>query len=106
VSRTLKDGGLVVFLSTGKGKGNIYPRTGYEGTEGKTMCSSTLPSTLALDGGVWSTPRPGRFTRGKDTVPIVLEAGWAPGPFWTGAEHLAPTEIQFPDHPACSELLY
>jgi hypothetical protein len=26
------------------------------------MYSSTLPSTSALDGGGWSTPRPGRFT--------------------------------------------
>ena len=27
---------------------------------------------------------------GKDAVPIVQEAGWAPGPVWTGAENLAP----------------
>jgi len=27
---------------------------------------------------------------GKDPVPIVQEAGWAPGPVWTGAENLAP----------------
>ena len=27
---------------------------------------------------------------GKDSVPIVEEAGWAPGPVWTGAENLAP----------------
>jgi len=51
VSRILIDGGLVVFWSTAKGKGNIYPRTGYEGTEAETMCNSTLPSNLALDGG-------------------------------------------------------
>ena len=25
----------------------------------------------------------------KDPVPIVQEAGWAPGPVWTGAENLA-----------------
>ena len=31
------------------------------------MYSSTLPSTSALDGGGWSTPRPGRFTPGKET---------------------------------------
>jgi hypothetical protein len=31
------------------------------------MYSSTLPSTSALDGGSWSTPRPGRFTPGKET---------------------------------------
>jgi hypothetical protein len=37
-----------------------------------------------------STPRLGRFTPGKDPVPIVEEAGWAPGQVWTGAENLAP----------------
>jgi len=25
----------------------------------------------------------------KDPVPIVEEAGWAPGPVWTGVENLA-----------------
>ena len=44
-----------------------------------------------LDGGGWSKPSPGRFTLGKDSVPIVQEAGWAPGPVWTGAENLAPS---------------
>ena len=56
-----------------KGKGKVHPRTGHEGPEGEQMYSSTLPSTLALDGGGWSTPRPGRFTPGgkKNPVPIV-----------------------------------
>ena len=57
--------------SSGKGKGNIHPRTGHEGPEKEQMYSSTLPSTSALDGGGWSTPLPGRFTPGKDPVPIV-----------------------------------
>ena len=70
------------------------------------MYSSTLPSTSALDGGGWSTPRPCRCTPGKDPVPIVQEPGWAPGPVWTGAENLAPTEIRSPDRTACSESLY
>ena len=34
------------------------------------------------------------FTPGKDPVPIVQEAGWAPGPVWTGAENLSPTGIR------------
>jgi hypothetical protein len=34
----------------------------------------------ALDEGGWTAPRPGRFTPGKDAVPIVQEAGWAPRP--------------------------
>ena len=40
---------------------------------------------------------PAAFTPGKDAVPIVQEAGWAPGPVWTGAENLAPTGIRSPD---------
>ena len=46
------------------------------------------------------------FTPRKDPVPIVQEAGWAPGPVWTGAENLAPTGIQSPDRPARSQSLY
>jgi len=41
--------------------------------------------TPALERG-WvfsSTPRP-HFTSGKGPVPILQEAGWAPGPVWTG----------------------
>jgi hypothetical protein len=34
-------------------------------------------------------PRP-LSTPGKDQVPIVQEAGLAPGPVWTGEENLAP----------------
>ena len=58
-------------------KCKVLPRTGHEGPEGEQMYSSTLPSTSALDGGGWSTPRPGSFTPPprKDPVPIVQEAG-------------------------------
>jgi hypothetical protein len=51
----------------------------------------------ATRGGGWSAPRPGRFTPGKDSVPIVQEAGWAPGPVLTCAKNLAPTGIRSPD---------
>jgi hypothetical protein len=44
--------------------------------------------------GGWSPPCPGCFTLGKYPVPIVWEAGWAPGPVWKGAEYLAPTRIR------------
>jgi hypothetical protein len=80
-----------------QGKG--HPITGRENPEGEYSYSSTLSLTSALDAGGWSTPRPGRFTPGKDPVPIVQEAGWAPGPVRTGAENLAPTEIRSPDRP-------
>ena len=50
----------------------------------------------AIRGG-WSTPRAGHFIAGKDPIPIVQEAGWAPGPVWTGAENLELTGIRSPD---------
>jgi hypothetical protein len=43
--------------------------------------------------GGWSAPRPGRFIPGKDPVPIVQEAGWAPGPVWTDVKYLAPRDF-------------
>ena len=42
----------------------------------------------------------------KKPVPIVWEAGWAPGPFWTGVENFAPTGIRSHDRPARSQSLY
>jgi len=38
-------------------------------------------------------PLPACFNPGKDMVPIVQEAGWAPGTLWTGAEDLDPPEF-------------
>ena len=42
----------------------------------------------------------------RDRAPILQEAGWVPGPVWTGAGNLAPTGIRSPNRPARSELLY
>ena len=39
--------------------------------------------------GVSVTPRP-LYSRDEVPVPILQEAGWAPGPGWTGAENLVP----------------
>jgi hypothetical protein len=50
-------------------------------------------------------PRP-LCTPVKDPVPIVQEAGWAPGPVWTGVGNLAPTGIWSTVHPARSQSLY
>jgi len=47
------------------------------------------------------TPRP-YFTPGEDPVPVLQEAGWAPGPVWTGGKS-RPTGIRSPDHPARSQ---
>jgi len=53
---------------------------------------------------VSSTPRP-QCTHGKDPVPILQEAGWAPGPVWTG-EKSRPHRDSIPDRPALSQSLY
>jgi len=47
-----------------------------------------------------------RYIAGKDTVPIVQKAEWAPGPVWTDKENLAPTGIRSPNHPLRSQSLY
>ena len=52
---------------------------------------------------VSSTPRP-HFTPGKDPVPILQEAGWAPGPVWTGGKS-RPHRDSIPDRPARSQSL-
>ena len=53
---------------------------------------------------VSSTPRP-KFTPGKDPVPILQEAGWAPGPVWTGGKS-HPHWDTTPDRPVRSQSLY
>ena len=53
-----------------------------------------------------STPHLGHLTPGKDPIPIVQEAGWAPWPVWTGAENLAHTGIRSTDRTARSSSLY
>jgi len=53
---------------------------------------------------VSSTPRP-HFTPGKDPVPILQEAGWGPGPVWTGGKSRTHRD-SIPDRPAHHRLLY
>jgi len=53
---------------------------------------------------VSSTPRP-HFTPGKDLLPILQEAGWAPGPVWTG-RNSRPHRDSIPERPARSQSLY
>jgi len=48
-------------------------------------------------GGQRHTPAP---------VPIIQEAGWVPGPIWTGAGNRAHASIRTPGRPDRSELLY
>jgi hypothetical protein len=69
---------------------------------GEHRYSSTLSLTSALDGVSRHRHAPSVLP----PVPIVQEAGWVPGPVWTGAENLAPTGIRSPDRPSRSESLY
>jgi len=50
---------------------------------------------------VSSTPRP-HFTPGKDPVSILQEAGWSPGPVWTGGKS-RPHRDSIPERPARTE---
>jgi hypothetical protein len=70
------------------------------------MHSSTLSSTLALDGGGWWTPNRNRFTPGKTCYQLYKRLGGAPRPVWTGAENFASTGIRSTDRPARSESLH
>jgi len=53
---------------------------------------------------VISTPRP-HFTPRKEPVPILQEAGCAPGPVWMGRKSHTHRDL-IPDCPACSQSLY
>jgi len=76
----------------GKCKGKFHPTTGHEGPAVEYKYSSTLSLTSALDGGGWSTPRPGRFTPVKRPG-THCTGGLAPGPVWTGAENIFVEQI-------------
>ena len=52
-------------------KGTVQSITGHEGPEVEYRYSFTLSLTSTLDRDGWSTPRLGRFTSGKDPVPIL-----------------------------------
>jgi len=63
--------GFYVSYYHRKGKGKVQLRTGHEGPEGELMYSFDLSLTSTLEEGGRSTPRPGRFTPGKNPIPIV-----------------------------------
>jgi len=52
-----------------------------------------------------STPRP-LYPRERDLLHIVQDAGWTPGPVWTGVENLASTGIRSLGLPTRRKLLY
>ena len=80
-----------------KCKGKVRPRTGREG----------LSLTSELDGGGWLTPRPGRFTPGKETrYPSYGRQGGSQDRSGWMRKISPPTRIRSPGRPASSESLY
>ena len=70
------------------------------------MYNSIFRSTSVLDGVDGQCHALAALLPGKDPVPILYEAEWAPGPLWTVAENFAPTGIRTFDRPSRSQSLY
>ena len=51
--------------------GKVHPVTDHAGTEGGVEVYLYPYFNLGAGWGRWSMPRPGRFTTGKDPVPVV-----------------------------------
>ena len=85
----------------------VHPRTGCEGPEGEYKYRFTFSLTSTLQGGGWSTPRPGLFTSGKETrYPLYRRLG---GPHCRSGRVLKmspATAIRSPDRPARGESHY
>jgi len=71
-------------------KSKIHTGTAHGGPEGEYRYNSTLSLTSALDGEGDQRHALAALPPGKDPVPIVWVAGWAPSKVWTGVENLAP----------------
>ena len=78
-------------------------RTAYRGSRGIVLLFHDHGTRKSWEDSV--KPRP-LFTPGKDPVPIVQEARWAPGPVWTGAENLPPPGIRSQDLQSVTQSLY
>ena len=64
-------------------------------------------STSALEGVVWSIPRPCRlYPREGNLVIVVQEPGWASGPIWRSPENLVASGVPTPNRPASSQALF
>jgi hypothetical protein len=78
-------------------------RTSHSGSRGIALLFHDHGTKRGVRGQRHTLPL---FTPGRDPLPIVQEAVWAPGRGWTGAENLAPIRIRSPDRPARNQSLY
>ena len=74
-------------------KGKVIPLQAECGPEGVYRCNSTLPWLQHEKGMSGQQYAPASLYPGKDPVPILQEAGWAPGSVWTGGKS-RPTGIR------------
>jgi hypothetical protein len=72
-----------------KGKGKANPVTGPGGPIGRVEVKLNSFLTSALEEGVWSASRLGRFYP-RERPGTHCTGGWAPEPVWIGAENLGP----------------
>jgi len=77
-----------------------YYRPGVAQRVGRGIALLLYDRSTIMGWVVSSTPQP-HFTPGKDPVPIVQEAGWGPGPVWTGGKSRTQWD-SIPNRPACS----
>jgi len=101
---------IIVFMSqvsdrptVVKVKGSRY-RPGVDQRVGRGIALLFHDRGTRMGRVVSSTPWP-HFTPGKDPVPILQKAGWAPGQGWTGGKS-RPNRDSIPDRPARSRSLY
>jgi len=64
-----------LYKVKGNGKGKVHLRTGHEGPEGELYSFFNHGARW----GEWSTPRPGRFTPGKNRYPLYKRLGGSHG---------------------------
>ena len=93
------------FLGRPHKKGKFFPfKPGVTQRVGRCITLLFHDPGTRMEWVVSSTPWP-HFTPGKDPVPILQEAGWAPGPVWTGGKS-RPHRDAIPDRPVRSQSLY
>jgi len=92
-------------LTKGKCRGKVFPlQSGVVQTVGRGIALLFHDRGTSRGWVVSSTPWP-HSTPGKDPVPILQEAGWAPGSVWTGGISRLHREW-IPDRSALSQSLY
>ena len=79
-----------------KVKVKVHPFTGTEALYRHRGSVETVRPIVGVEEVSGGRQAPVTLYPRKDPVPIVQEAGWAPGPVWTSAENLTPHRDSIP----------